>query len=166
LKYYAGIGSRQTPPEILDLMTRVAVKLRKQGYVLRSGHAPGADQAFEKGAEGKAEIFLPWGTFEDRVPIHLDAKVYSRPSPEAINCTKEFHPAWDRCSPGAKLMHSRNAHQILGLHLDSLVEFVVCWRVKQGGTDQAIRIAENNAIPISNFANKGEEEIVRTWLEE
>ena len=34
-----------TPPEILSLMTRAAFALTKRGYVLRSGHAIGADSA-------------------------------------------------------------------------------------------------------------------------
>lgn len=36
MKYYAGIGSRSSPPEILELMTKIAVKLRGQGWTLRS----------------------------------------------------------------------------------------------------------------------------------
>ena len=49
-RFYAGIGARATPPEILNLMTRAAFALTKRGYVLRSGHAIGADSAFERGA--------------------------------------------------------------------------------------------------------------------
>jgi hypothetical protein len=48
--FYTGIGARATPPEVLSLMTRAAFALLKRGYVLRSGHAIGADSAFERGA--------------------------------------------------------------------------------------------------------------------
>ena len=58
-RFYAGIGARATPPEILSLMTRAAFALTKRGYVLRSGHAIGADSAFERGAGRDAQIFLP-----------------------------------------------------------------------------------------------------------
>ena len=58
-RFYAGIGARATPPEILSLMTRAAFALTKRGYVLRSGHAIGADSAFERGAGEAAEIYLP-----------------------------------------------------------------------------------------------------------
>jgi len=47
--YYAGIGSRKTPPDILALMEACAYKLARYGWNLRSGGAPGADQAFERG---------------------------------------------------------------------------------------------------------------------
>lgn len=38
-KYYAGIGSRKTPPDICQLMTQIAEELSQGGYILRSGHA-------------------------------------------------------------------------------------------------------------------------------
>jgi predicted Rossmann fold nucleotide-binding protein DprA/Smf involved in DNA uptake len=47
--YYAGIGARSTPPQILSVMTRLASKLEGMGYTLRSGGAAGADTAFERG---------------------------------------------------------------------------------------------------------------------
>lgn len=56
---YTGIGSRETPPEIQEIMTNYARKLDKLGFILRSGGAMGADTAFEKGSTNK-EIYLPW----------------------------------------------------------------------------------------------------------
>lgn len=50
-KYYSGVDSRKTPPNILDLMTKVAQKLAGQGWVLPSGGADGADSAFETGVK-------------------------------------------------------------------------------------------------------------------
>ncbi len=47
---YAGIGSRQTPSEMLSLMESLAGRLAADGWVLRSGASPGADQAFFRGA--------------------------------------------------------------------------------------------------------------------
>lgn len=44
--FYTGIGSRQTPPEILKMMTKIATQLESKGWVLRSGGAEGADEAF------------------------------------------------------------------------------------------------------------------------
>lgn len=61
---YAGVGSRETPHEILALMTDVAKILGQHGWTLRSGGARGADTAFEDGAKGfKREIYLPWRGF-------------------------------------------------------------------------------------------------------
>jgi len=61
-KYYTGIGSRETPKKILVLMDKLAQKLEKQGYVLRSGGAAGADTAFAENVV-KKEIFIPWNNF-------------------------------------------------------------------------------------------------------
>lgn len=59
---YVGIGSRTTPPEIMEKFKQVSAYLYKLGFTLRSGAAPGADTAFDEGYEGedKKEIFLPW----------------------------------------------------------------------------------------------------------
>ncbi len=73
---YAGIGSRQTPPQLLELMTRAATALASQGWTLRTGMAPGADQAFYRGARehGPVELYLPWPGFEtDARPSTVEA---------------------------------------------------------------------------------------------
>lgn len=139
--YYAGIGSRETPPEILSLMTRIAEKLSSMGYILRSGGAPGADTAFEFGSDPeKMEIFLPWKGFEGNLsPLW-------GPSDAAMLLGAEFHPAWDGLSDGSKRMHARNCHQVLGSDLETPVSFVICWTQggkATGGTGQALRIAES-----------------------
>lgn len=63
---YAGIGSRETPDEILHLMFHIGQDLGAHGWNLRSGYAGGADMAFFNGAvsvDGKMEMFLPWAGF-------------------------------------------------------------------------------------------------------
>jgi hypothetical protein len=145
--YYAGVGSRSTPPDILQLMTRVARRLDTLGWTLRSGGARGADRAFELGAT-KKQIFYA----EDCTPL-------------AMSISKIYHPAWDCIPEWAKKLHGRNAMQILGPHLDIPSAFVVCWTPdgaqvteettrKSGGTGQAIRIADAHNIPIFNLKHK------------
>ena len=58
VNYYAGIGSRETPPDILREMEGTAHTLNGMRYVLRSGGARGADSAFQNGSGGNAQIFL------------------------------------------------------------------------------------------------------------
>ena len=63
----------------------------------------------------------------------------------------EFHPAWDRCSRGARALHARNCHQVLGWDLKTPSEFILCWTKDgkaSGGTGQAMRIAKAFNIPI------------------
>ncbi len=157
---YAGIGSRQTPPQILDLMTALARKLAQTGYTLRSGHAPGADQAFERGAGQDAEIYLPWASFERAVCCSA-GYTQPAPSPEALQLAGQHHPAWDRLKPAVRSLHARNCHQILGRDLSDPVAFVVCWTPdgattspgpSTGGTGQALRLANANSIPVFNLA--------------
>ena len=143
-RYYAGIGSRETPQSILEIMTASAVQFAAEGYILRSGAAPGADSAFEAGAGDQKEIWLPWLGFNG-------SKSQLLPHKHAFEVAAHFHPAWDRCSPAARKLHARNVHQILGYDLNTKSEFVMCWTKDgkaSGGTGQAIRIAEGYGIPV------------------
>jgi hypothetical protein len=52
VKYYAGIGSRETPYHICKMMTDIAKRLSSLDYVCRSGGADGADDGPVLGASG------------------------------------------------------------------------------------------------------------------
>jgi hypothetical protein len=156
MPYYAGIGSRSTPPNLLEWMIASARRLNSRGYTLRSGGAPGADAAFEKGAGEEKEVFLAW-----------DA------TPEALEMAATVHPAWDACSEYAQKLHARNCFQVLGVTLDSPVDFILCWTPdgaesktsrRTGGTGQAIRLANSLDIPIINMKNEGWAERVKEIL--
>jgi len=137
--YYAGIGSRKTPEDTLEFMTRLARILSRQGYILRSGGAEGADTAFANGAE-KKEIFRP-----------KDA------TPEAIKIAMDIHPAPQHCNDYVRKLHGRNVQIILGKDLDKPVEFVLCWTPGGktiGGTGLGIRLADREGITIYNICNK------------
>lgn len=142
--YYAGIGSRETPKEFLDLFTKVAEYLSRKGCILRSGGANGSDKAFELGAINK-EIYLPWKGFEGSNSnlVVQDGK--------AFDIAAKYHPRWNYLSDGARRLQARNSHQILGWDLNSHSDFVICWTKGgkgNGGTGQAIRIAKDYNIPV------------------
>lgn len=59
----AGIGSRETPSTILDAMTFIGLWCRENNIWVRSGHAQGADWAFECGAQENCIAYLPWKGF-------------------------------------------------------------------------------------------------------
>lgn len=159
---YAGIGSRRTPPEILQKMEAIAKFLAKMGYTLRSGGAEGADSAFERGcdtASGQKEIFIPWPNFNGRKEnIFL-------PTEEAFSMAAKIHPAWDKCSFGARKLHARNCHQILGINLDDPVDFVVCWSPGNGGTEQALRLARIHNISIFNLIDPEAVKVLKNYLQ-
>lgn len=149
-KYYTGVGSRKTPPDVLDLMRDIAQHLQREGYTLRSGGAQGADSAFEEGAGIDKNIFYA----KDACQVSMEIAA-------------QFHPAWDRCSDYAKKLHGRNSFQVLGRHLSTPSDFLICWtpdgckrhvdRVYQtGGTGTAISIADAYGVHVYNLATKGD----------
>lgn len=137
-------------------MTRIAEKLRSQGYVLRSGGADGADLAFERGAGNKKQIFLPWKRFNGN-----ESEFCNVPQ-KVIDFSLDFHPNGAHLRPGVQKIMGRNAQQVLGPDLDEPSKFLICWtpfeteaalelKNKIGGTGQAIRIARAHDIPIYNL---------------
>ena len=151
MPFYTGIGSRQTPINALQLMTQIAIEYSSNNYTLRSGGADGADKAFELGCDqnnGSKEIYIPWNSFNN---CYINQGYLVVNNDEAFKIAEDAHPAWDRCSPGAKKLHTRNVYQVLGVNLNSPSEVIICWTADgkgKGGTGQAIRIAKNNNIPI------------------
>ena len=115
-KLYCGIGARETPQDILELMTRVSKGLDRKRYVLRSGGAKGADSAFEAGVlSTRTEISLPL----DDLPIWTDV------------FTDFFHPNPSALTGYVRKLMNRNAMQILGRWGDTPADFVVCWTKKR-----------------------------------
>lgn len=152
VEFYAGIGSRQTPVDVIKWMTRIATYLSDRGYILRSGNAVGADTAFQRGAKSK-EVYLPWrgynGGSEDHVQVSRDIVA------KAIKEVIELHPAGRGLTTSALSLHSRNLNIMLGAELDKPSKFVLYWNPvykKTGGTYMATVFAMRNGIPIYNLA--------------
>ena len=149
---YAGIGSRETPASVLAAMVQLGRTMAECGHTLRSGACSGADQAFEAGcdiAQGDKQIFLPWRGYEGRTGTEFG--VIPRPTYAALDHAAKHHPAWERCSQGARRLHARNSHIILGEMLNTPAHFVICWSRGSGGTEQGIRIAHSHRIPVYNL---------------
>jgi hypothetical protein len=145
---YSGIGSRDIPLWAQDQCFRIAQFLANNHYTLRSGGADGADKSFELGCDsvgGNKEIYLPWSGFNNSTSRFVVC------NPKAFEIAQQFHPAWNRLSQGARKLHARNTHQVLGFGLRTPVQFVVCFTPNasgSGGTGQALRIAKHYNIPI------------------
>jgi hypothetical protein len=163
MPYYAGIGSRETPPEINRVMTEAANFLYSHGYVLRSGGANGADSAFEAGVpdDTMKEIYLPWKNFNGNKSRLFEI------SEEALQLASQFHPAWDLLSYGVRKLIARNGYQVLGYDLNTPVSFVLCWTKGGkdiGGTAQAIKIAKSRGIPVFNLYFFEAREKIMSWI--
>tara|TARA_R110002153_G_scaffold45929_3_gene129363 strand:- start:9163 stop:9741 length:579 start_codon:yes stop_codon:yes gene_type:complete len=183
VKYYSGIGSRSTPEDILSWMEKIAQFLAKQGITLRSGHAEGADYAFELGAGHKAEIYLPWKRFNEELDLSQNhaAKNYIVPNfgEKHEKVLSQIHPLSMSLSQGVKKLHMRNINQVLGKDVGNpvLSDFLICWTpngeeskkdctVKTGGTATAIKLAELNGVPVFNLKNKTAKVRLRKFCEE
>jgi hypothetical protein len=168
---YGGIGARVTLAPMLELMRRIAHALARRGWVLRTGGAPGADQAFAAGAHaagGDCELFLPWPGFGGVTRARLE-----RPSAAAVELAARHHPAWARLKPGARALLARNAHQVLGAELNHPARMLICWTPDAsltgaspdtGGTGQALRIAQHAGVPVINLAHPAHEAFAGTFL--
>jgi hypothetical protein len=181
VRAYTGIGSRRTPAPIRELMRAVAGRLAAAGWTLRSGGAPGADQAFQAGAAdagGAIELYLPWPTFEAANLDALGAVTLrvERPAPAAAVIAARWHPGWAQLSPAARSLHARNSHEVLSAHLDAACAscFVLCWTPdgrldgsgrSSGGTGQALRIAAGYRIAVFNLGRSDHEQRIRQLLE-
>ena len=147
MKYYSGIGSRETPLSIKETIKEIVEILNKKDYILRSGGAPGADSFFEEFAD-KKEIYLPWPKF------NANSSELNSVCKNAYKVAKKFHPAWERLSEAGKKLMARNSYQVLGQDLQTPVDFIICWTPGgklKGGTAQAMRIANFCHIPVYNL---------------
>lgn len=165
---YAGIGSRETPPEILSFMKMMGSILGTKGYILRTGGAPGADTAFLEGAVfggGEYELFIPWRGFNNH---HSNGTVCGD-DPQLQSIAAKFHPAWASLSRGPRALHARNVAQVLGRNTKDHSSFVLCWTkggLGQGGTGQAIRIAKGHNIPVLDLGKPETLDALRELLRE
>jgi len=168
----ACVGSRALDPSALALLTAIGASLVTAGWIVHSGGAQGADQAFARGAAqalgatahapGGLVIHLPWASYEraaadaavrqsgGRALIDLQAF-----TPDERTTALQFHPAPDRLSPAGITLMTRNVRIVCpqGLTADP-VHLVIAYpsnRRGGGGTGQALRLAESFGIPIHDL---------------
>ena len=179
---YAGLGARQPPPDVQDLLRRAAAFLAARGWMCRSGGAPGAAAACEAGAlaglragaPGGLTVYLPWPTFGrgQRAYLALGARgaglrvaVLGEPRPAAFARAARHHPDWTRLALGDRARHARDVHLLLGPGLDAPAAFVLCWTADGAlgppaapgadapeGPGPALRLAAARGIPVLNLA--------------
>lgn len=166
------IGSRETPISAQDRITWFSSMVQQYEGIVRSGGAPGADSACERGITNPyaKQIFLPFSNFngvESGIGVYTLDQLHSRHNQAAEDISSRFHPNWSavlRNNTTVKLM-TRNVFQILGPDLNAPSDVVVMWAkgsrssvVKKdsqnrifdvpGGTGLAVRLAYHLEIPI------------------
>lgn len=171
------IGSRQTPTELLAFMRKVAYWSIKRGIIVRSGKAGGADAAAIYGCmdaqaanelNALPEMYIPWSGFGDNDMTKQWDSVQGN-NPAAAVIAENTHPAWGRCSQGAKKLHTRNACQILGATLDTPSDIVLYYCKERGGmptggTATAVNLATKHGCSTINMLNSGWRDTLRPIL--
>lgn len=157
-KLWAGIGSRETPDDICELMTDFSRLMSSKGdWMLQSGAAPGADTAFEIGMHPDRKIiYIPWNGFQKR---KVDNKTFWIPpvTKFSLSLVEKYHHDHRKLSNGAFKLMNRNCYQVLGYNLQTPVNFVICWTKggqRIGGTSFAWAIADAYKIPVYNLGDE------------
>lgn len=166
--WYAGVGSRETPADVCELMEQVSLASYAAGFALSSGDAQGADRAFYAGAV-KSPHFKRLGC-----RIFLSANCvrgrYANPAEGFYNATLD--PTWDIALQMATeargsmhgleswgiALHTRNVYQIHGQLLRYPVKALIYWAkpigkglLVKGGTNTAVALALKSNIPTFNL---------------
>ena len=155
--YYAGIGARKTPNDVLEYMEIQGKLLAEKGYILRSGGARGADSAFEKGCDSVRGLKQIWSTRNKHEREEHDwvIPIISR-------------ACWEKpflsMRPHIRILLGRNTYQLYGdpALLENSIKstFVLYWSEPKdgencsGGTRYAIRMAVEAGIPCFNLYNQ------------
>ena len=161
---YAGIGSRETPQEVLDLMTQAAKYLDGLGYTLNTGKTyptslndyfiktvhKGNKQAAEKAFKAKqAETERLTKLYGNRVGMDEEGadRAFSagtskknlfsprdKVGDREMKVGEEIHPNWSALSSGAAKLMARNTNQVFGAKLDTPVDFVLFYAQEVAGS--------------------------------
>ena len=168
--FYSGVGSRETPIEICNLMTKIASKLEQEGYILRSGGAIGADSAFEKGIKNPKNKCIY--TIEN---FDFSPENYEMCKSEILSIL-DSNLNFDNYGKNAQILILRDVNQVLGSIKTELVKskFLICWTKHLnyyakppnacGGTRFAVRIALKYGIPVFNLLKKEDRERIEKFL--
>ncbi len=158
MNVYAGIGSRKLSTEEWNLCYYFGAFMAGRGWLLRTGAAEGADQAFAQGAlsvGGAVILCLPWATYNNpwvawAVSQGATVRVLQAEDERAYHSVDRFHPASHKLRQGGRALHARNWLIVAG------VSFVLAWPKpdqygSQGGTGQGLRICSDKGVKVFNL---------------
>lgn len=188
---YAGVGSRDISEDERLRCTNLGAYLRANGVALNSGHADGADIAFEEGARISVELlhkppddvmFLPYAGFNKakNIKTFIDSGSYVVPefNERVVELVTQVVPYLNNLKFDKKTgrvsftYHAflRNGYQVMGRDLDTPVDFLVAcsdWDGKgsvKGGTRVAWDLATCMGIPCFNIRYSDEFDRLRAWF--
>ena len=157
------IGHRDSPPEILETIEKIAGFFAKKGWILRTGGAEGVDEAARQGylkadKSNNIELYLPWQGYND-----LRGLLWTQ---ENWDEAAKHHPKWNSLKGTVKQLHARNMSIILGLDNKSPSDLIVAYTrngEEVGGTATGIRCGKAHGILIFNLGDKTDLTKLRKW---
>jgi hypothetical protein len=180
MRWYAGVGSRETPIEIWKLMYEVGFFMPFLGWGLSSGGAvkqpdtgpevDSADDAFYRGALASPvmnpatmlRIYLinaRWEHYKVNPAVGLlNSLDYPETWQEATEIMERARGTLAGLRDAGLKLHTRNVYQVLGHDLKTPVSQLMCYarpignkgQVK-GGTNTAVQVAVQANIPVMNL---------------
>ena len=163
----ACIGSRDLSNEQTEVCEKLGRWVVQCGHILDTGNAPGADQAFARGANqirpDLVHLHLPWPMFEgpaiqaenvvhnlNDMPEH-QLKIYEY-------VARQHHPTWERLSQGVRKLMIRNSSILIPTvvpaeagHEGVLVDMCLALPSDKrggGGTGQGMRIVQDTTVKL------------------
>jgi hypothetical protein len=162
----ACVGSRETPHFVLKWMESTGAALVRSGYMLASGNAPGADQAWARGGNSmdptRVELCLPWESFESAAVHGRNVvRVFGVANGQRyVDLVQATHPAFGNLTSAAVRLHGRNAMIVEGAHL--VLGTLNPAKPGGGGTGSAFRMAQKQGICTFNVADA----LIRKMIDE
>lgn len=169
-RFYTGVGSSRTPPDICALIIALAQHLATTGMILRTGANKGADQAFAAGAAENREVYSPYteaGGYANGIVI-TDREIAG----QALTIAARLHPNWKSYNDFARKAHTRCIYQVLGADLQTPSAYVICYGSVddnghiEGSTRTTFALAQARSIPVYNLHDLSTRSKFRKRLEE
>lgn len=167
---WCGVGSRETPKEIIPEMVWIGHCLALLGGVLATGDATGSDTHFFDGYNlGRLPKMPPAQVYYTRKKNQRNLEhspqmgqhefeMYPEVGHIAQDMAYEARGSFEGLFPSGIALHSRNALQVLSETLDNPRRFTVYYAkpvgkrgAVAGGTNTAVKISRKNKIPTVNL---------------
>jgi len=170
---FAGAGHRKLPEQAVKEIQYLSSILSKAGFILNTGGAEGADEAFMKAMAtygGKTNVFIPWEGYRKLKAINRNVRIFADIPQKAYEVAAKYHPAWEKLGPKIRKLMARNVQLLMGKDLESKATFAVVWgEVKggqvKGGTGHTVRTAVGEGIPVFNLATHNPRTFHKEFLE-
>jgi hypothetical protein len=138
------------------------------------GRGPAFMSAMEPLMSRYVEVFVPWESFGDTIPVmHIDS---AKPTYRAHALTNEYHGSFKTQGPSTRRLFAVTMHHIFGSDCATPIDAMICYSdcgsqgvkdIKKGITGIVsfpITSCEHGGIPIFNVRDKANREKLTTFV--